>query len=45
VHIRWSDGVPEGWTVQGRLIFTQLPHVKKPGSGGGFAEMDDDFEF
>ncbi|KAL1511283.1 hypothetical protein AB1Y20_006090 [Prymnesium parvum] len=45
VHIRWFQAVPSGWRVLGRLLYTQLPYVKKPGSSGTFAELSDDFEF
>eukprot|EP00316_Scyphosphaera_apsteinii_P016710 CAMPEP_0119302948 /NCGR_PEP_ID=MMETSP1333-20130426/4462_1 /TAXON_ID=418940 /ORGANISM="Scyphosphaera apsteinii, Strain RCC1455" /LENGTH=197 /DNA_ID=CAMNT_0007305475 /DNA_START=107 /DNA_END=700 /DNA_ORIENTATION=+ len=45
VHIRWIEALPQGWRVLGKLLYTQIPFVKRPGSGGGFAEMDDDFEF
>lgn len=45
VHIRWFQDIPAGWRVLGRLLYTQLPFVKKPGSSSGFAETSDDFEF
>ena len=45
VHIRWVDALPADWRVLGSLVYTQMPFVKKPGAGGGFAEFDDDFEF
>lgn len=45
VHIRWIDALPEGWSILGRVLYTQVPHVVKPGSGGGFAETNDEFEF
>jgi hypothetical protein len=46
VHIRWMDAVPEGWRVLGRLLYTQMPMIRKPGaSDEGFAELSDDFEF
>jgi len=45
VHIRWFQDLPAGWRLLGRLLYTQLPYKKKPGSGGGFAELSDDFEF
>jgi hypothetical protein len=48
VHIRWMDAVPPGWRILGRMLYTQMPFVKKPGAGsgeGGFAEMSDEFEF
>jgi hypothetical protein len=45
VHIRWLDALPAGWRVLGRLVYTQLPYVARPGSKSGFAEMSDEFEF
>jgi len=45
VHIRWIDALPAGWRVLGRMLYAQLPHVKRPGNSGGFAELDDNFEF
>jgi len=45
VHIRWLEALPAGWRVLGRLVYTQLPYVEKPGSKSGFAEMSDDFDF
>jgi len=45
VHIRWCQEIPAGWRILGRLLYTQLPFVEKPGSGGGFAELSDEFEF
>mmetsp|Transcript_11849 Transcript_11849/g.36595 ORF Transcript_11849/g.36595 Transcript_11849/m.36595 type:complete len:152 (+) Transcript_11849:1352-1807(+) len=45
VHIRWVESLPSGWRVLGRLLYTQLPNVKAGKSQGGFAEMDDNFEF
>lgn len=45
VHIRWMDALPADWRVMGSLVYTQMPFVKKPGAGGGFAEFDDDFAF
>lgn len=45
VQIRWIKELPAGWRILGRLLYTQLPYVKKPGEGGGFAELSDDFEF
>ena len=45
VHIRWIEALPAGWRVVGRLIYAQMPHVKKPGAAGGFAAFSDDFEF
>jgi hypothetical protein len=45
VHIRWIEALPANWRVVGRLVYAQMPYVKKPGSGGGFAEFSDDFEF
>ena len=37
--------LPVGGRVLGRLLYTQLPYLKRAGKGGGFAEMDDGFEF
>lgn len=45
VHIRWMNVLPDDWTVLGRLLFTQMPFVTKPGAGTGFAETSDEFEF
>ena len=45
VHIRWVETLPAGWSVLGRLLYTQLPNVKRGNAGGGFAELDDSFEF
>ena len=45
VHIRWIEAIPPGWRVIGKLIYTQLPFVKKPGALSGFAETSDEFEF
>jgi hypothetical protein len=45
IHIRWLPEVPAGWRVVGKLIYTQLPFVPKPGGASGFAETSDDFEF
>jgi len=45
VQIRWHDAVPEGWSILGKIIYVQMPSVKRPGRGKGFAETDDDFEF
>lgn len=45
VHIRWVKAVPPGWRILGRLLFTQMPFVEKPGRSQGFAEFDDEFEF
>jgi len=45
VHIRWVEAVPVGWRVLGKMLFTQMPFVKRPGSESGFAENNDDFEF
>jgi len=43
--IRWIPAVPAGWAVLGRVLYTQLPFVPKPGGKSGFAECSDDFEF
>ena len=45
VHIRWVAAIPAGWRVLGRLLYAQMPVVKRPNEGGGFAEMSDEFEF
>lgn len=45
VHIRWMEAVPDGWRVLGRLLYTQMPLIQRPGSDSGFAENDDEFEF
>lgn len=45
VHIRWMNALPEDWRVAGRLLYSQMPFVTRPGAGGGFAEMSDEFEF
>ena len=45
VSIRWMQALPEGWRMLGRLIYTQLPFVPKPGGESGFAETSDDFDF
>lgn len=45
VHIRWMKEVPGDWSIQGRLLFTQMPAVSKPGESGGFAETSDEFDF
>jgi len=45
VHIRWIEALPPNWRVVGRLLYAQMPFVKKPGAAGGFAEFSDDFEF
>ena len=45
IHIRWFETIPEGWTILGRLLYTQMPHVVRPGAGQGFAETSDDFTF
>lgn len=45
VHIRWHDAVPSGWRILGRVLYVQMPSVKNPKRGRGFAETDDDFEF
>ena len=45
VHIRWVSAIPAGWRVLGRMLYAQMPLVKRPGEGGGFAEMSDEFEF
>ena len=45
VHIRWIDPLPANWRVVGKLLYAQMPFVKKPGAAGGFAEFSDDFEF
>ena len=45
LHIRWIEAVPAGWRVLGRLLFAQMPFVKRPGAGSGFAEQGDEFEF
>ena len=45
VHIRWIETLPANWRVVGRLLYAQMPFVKKPGAAGGFAEFNDDFEF
>ena len=45
VHIRWMESVPADWKIVGRLLYTQMPNVKKANAGGGFAEMSDEFEF
>ena len=45
VHIRWMEAVPADWKVLGRLTYTLMPHVVKPGAAAGFAEFSDDFEF
>jgi hypothetical protein len=45
VHIRWIDPVPADWKVLGRLLYTQMPHVTRPGANKGFAETSDEFEF
>jgi len=45
VHIRWIEALPSSWRVVGRLLYAQMPYVKKPNAAGGFAEFSDDFEF
>ena len=45
IHIRWFETIPDGWTILGRLLYTQMPHVVRPGAGQGFAETSDDFTF
>eukprot|EP00965_Chrysotila_dentata_P193182 6175600-Pleurochrysis_carterae.AAC.1 len=40
-----AGALPAGWRVLGRMLYAQLPHVKRPGNSGGFAELDDNFEF
>ena len=45
VQIRWMASVPADWKVLGKLLYAQIPFVVKPGSGSGFAEASDDFEF
>lgn len=45
VQIRWHDAVPNGWRILGRVLYVQMPSVKNPKRGRGFAETDDDFEF
>ena len=46
VHIRWIEALPAGWRVVGRMLYAQMPHVKRAGEGGGgFAEYSDEFEF
>ena len=45
VHIRWIDQVPAGWRILGRLLYTQMPLVVKPGGNSGFGECSDEFEF
>lgn len=45
VQLRWMEELPADSKVVGRLLYTQMPMVKRAGGGGGFAEMDDDFEF
>jgi len=45
VSIRWVESVPDEWTILGRVLFTMMPHITRPGSGSGFAEMSDEFEF
>lgn len=45
VSIRWYETIPDGHRVLGRLLYTQIPFVKKAGGSGGFAETDDEFEF
>ena len=45
ISIRWYDVIPEGHSICGRLLFTQMPHVVRPGASQGFAEGSDEFEF
>lgn len=45
VAIRWFDALPDGWSILGRVLLTQMPFVVKPGAGSGFAEGSDEFEF
>jgi len=45
VHIRWINDLPPDWRVVGRVLFTQMPFVQRPGAASGFAEMSDEFEF
>lgn len=45
VHIRWIEPLPDNWRIVGRLLYAQMPYVKKPGAAGGFAEFSDEFEF
>lgn len=45
ISIRWFAEIPAGHTIKGRLLFTQMPFVKRANAGGGFAEMSDEFEF
>jgi len=45
VHIRWLPELPAGWRVLGKLLYTQLPLIGKQRAKGGFAELDEDFEF
>jgi len=45
VHIRWMQHIPPGWRIVGKLLYTQMPFVERPGAASGFAEMSDDFEF
>lgn len=42
---RRCEAVPPGWRVVGKLLFMQLPFVKKGGESSGFAETSDEFEF
>lgn len=40
----WQE-VPGGWEVLGRVLYTQLPYIPKPGGQSGFAETSDEFDF
>lgn len=31
VHIRWYETVPAGWRIVGRLLYAQMPMIKRPG--------------
>ena len=45
VAIRWMEQLPADHNVVGKLLYAQMPFVKRAGSGGGFAETSDEFEF
>jgi len=45
VHIRWHKELPADWRILGKVLYTQMPFVKRPGAGGGFAELSDEFEY
>lgn len=45
ISIRWYESLPAGHTCLGRLVYTQMPFVERPGKSKGWAEGEDEFEF